>query len=219
MKHYICVEGHEITYVCGTYRKPDRDLDYGRIVAQDAQNVPADADMEDIFVCLTRAHDLAGGKVSLMLERDLSYMEMLLPESGSQALRRMAGSELIAEGKCKAGYPIVVDIRRGFRERHIPVTVYYMEEKKLDVYTDAMEQTGILHGSASLVLNCAAAAAQVLCKACNSMPVDVEKEGMDLHAVPGGHCLAWRSIPLEAGGFYERSARKLLYGEIAEQVE
>ena len=102
MKHYICVEEHEITYVCGTYRKPGRDPGRGRIVVQDARSVSADADMKGVFMCLAKAHDLAGRKVNLVLGRDLSYMKVLLPKSGDRALRHMAGNELVAEGKCKA---------------------------------------------------------------------------------------------------------------------
>ncbi len=219
MKHYICVEEHEITYVCGTYRKPGRDPGRGRIVVQDARSVSADADMKGVFMCLAKAHDLAGRKVNLVLGRDLSYMKVLLPKSGDRALRRMAGNELVAEGKCKADCLAAVDIQRGFGERHIPVMVYYMEKEKLDVYTDAMEQAGILHGSTFLVPDCAAAAAQILCKTRNSILIDVEKEGLGLYAVSSGHCLAWRSTPLKAGRFCERNARKLLYEEIAEQAE
>ena len=47
--------------------------------------------------------------------------------------------------------------------------------------TDAMEQAGILHGSTFLVPDCAAAAAQILCKTRNSILIDVEKEGLGLY--------------------------------------
>ena len=72
------MEEHEITYVCGTYRKPGRDPGRGRIVVQDARSVSADADMKGVFMCLAKAHDLAGRKVNLVLGRDLSLIHISL---------------------------------------------------------------------------------------------------------------------------------------------
>lgn len=218
MKHYICVDEHEITYVCGTYRTQGRSGDRGSIVIQDARSIPGSGSLQDLFAAMEETHNLEGKRITLVLGRDLSFMKMKLPKSGDSALRRMARNELAAEGKCGPGCLGAVDIQRASGEKQIPVMVYYIEKERLDPYISAMEQAGILYGGTLLMPDCAAAAARMLCKNRYMIVVDVEKQGLGLYAVSGGHCLAWKSSPLKAAWFCERNAQELLYEEIAEQA-
>lgn len=219
MEHYICVEEHEITYVCGTYRAPDKIAVKGTIVIQAVESVNISRDVSGIISDLSERHHLEGKRVILVLGRDLSYIKVNLPKAGERTIRRMARNELAAAGKCSPDSPAAVDIQRISGERRIMAMIYYMEKERLDAYIKAMELAGMLYARALLMPDCTAAASNIMCKSHASIVIDVEKESLGLYGVSGGHCLAWRNSPLKAGRFLEMDAKELLLEEIAEQAE
>lgn len=219
MKHYICVEEHEITYACGTYKTPDRTSAKGTIVLQEWECIKADGDMSDIFEGLSEKHHLEGRKVTLVLGRDVAVCEVKLPRARERELRHMARNELTAAGKCGSDSPAAVDIQRSFGGSQIPVMVYYMEKSRLELYIRAMEQAGMVYERTLLVPDCVAAASCMMCRSRASIIVDVENESLNLYGVSGGHCLAWKSCSLKPGRFLEMGAEELLYEEIAEQAQ
>lgn len=218
MKHYICVEEHEITYVCAAYRAPEKGALKGTIVVQAAESVAASRDVSGVIMDLSERHHLEGKRVILVLGRDISCIQVNLPKAGERALRRMASYELAAAGKCSPDSPAAVDIQRIGGERRIMAMVYYMEKARLDAYVKAMELAGMLYAGPLLMPDCMAAA-YIMCKSRASIVIDVEKESLGLYGVSGGHCLAWRNSPLKSVRFLEMDARELLLEEIAEQAE
>lgn len=219
MKHYICVEEHEITYACGTYKTPDRTSAKGTIVLQEWECVKADGDTSDIFEKLSEKHHLEGRKVTLVLGRDIAVCKVKLPRARERELRHMARNELTAAGKCGVDSLAAADIQRSFGGSQIPVMVYYMDKSRLELYIRAMEQAGMVYERTLLVPDCVAAASYMMCRSRAGIIVDVENESLNLYGVSGGHCLAWKSSSLKPGRFLEMGAEELLYEEIAEQTE
>lgn len=218
MKHYICVEEHVITYICGTYKAPGRGGGRGTIVVQEAQSDSSGRGPEGIFAGWAAQYGLEGKRIVLVMGRGVSFLGFRLPKAGKRALRRMAYNELMAGGRCGTDCLTAVDIQKVSGEPHVGATVYYMERKELEPYVKAMERAGMIYGGTLLVPDCAAVASRMMCRRRSSLIIDVEKEGLGLYAVAGGHCLSWISSPLKAGYFCERGAKEVLYDEIAEQA-
>lgn len=218
MKHYICVEEHVITYICGTYKAPGRGGGRGTIVVQEAQSDSSGRGPEGIFAGWAAQYGLEGKRIVLVMGRGVSFLGFRLPKAGKRALRRMAYNELMAGGRCGTDCLTAVDIQKVSGEPHVGATVYYMERKELEPYVKAMERAGMIYGGTLLVPDCAAVASRMMCRRRPSLIIDVEKEGLGLYAVAGGHCLSWISSPLKAGYFCERGAKEVLYDEIAEQA-
>lgn len=218
MKHFICVEEHEITYVCGKYRSSKGTGVKGTVIIQDSGHTAETGDLTGIFRELAVRHNLEGKRVTLALGRDILFLEVKLPKAGERSIRRMALNELASSGKSKPDWAAAVDIRRIPCERQVTAMVYYMERTRLDIYMKAMEEAGILCGEVVPVPGCTAIASCMMCRSRASIVVDVERESLGLYGVTGGHCLAWKSSPLKAGRFLEMKAEELLYEEIAEQA-
>ena len=218
MKHYICVEEHVITYICGTYKTPGRAGGRGTIAVQEVQSDFSGRNPEDIFAGWAARYGLEGKRIVLVIGRGLSFLGARLPKAGKRALRRMAYNELMAGGRCGTDCLTAVDIQKVSGEPYVGATVYYMERKQLEPYVKAMERAGMIYGGTLLVPDCAAVASRMMCRRRSSLIIDVEKEGLGLYAVSGGHCLSWISSPLKAGYFCERGAKEVLYDEIAEQA-
>lgn len=206
MKHYICVEEHVITYICGTYKAPGRGGGRGTIVVQEAQSDSSGRGPEGIFAGWAAQYGLEGKRIVLVMGRGVSFLGFRLPKAGKRALRRMAYNELMAGGRCGTDCLTAVDIQKVSGEPHVGATVYYMERKELEPYVKAMERAGMIYGGTLLVPDCAAVASRMMCRRRPSLIIDVEKEGLGLYAVAGGHCLSWISSPLKAGYFCERGA-------------
>lgn len=218
MKHYICVEEHEITYICGTYKVSGGMSGRGTVVVSEVSGIPAGCNLDGIFAELSRSYGLAGKKIILVMGRDICSQHVRVPRAGKRAVRRMARNELIAGNTAGISCLTAVDIQKGPRDTSVNAVVYYMERARLNPYLHAMEQAGMVHAGTLMIPDCTAVASHVMCKSRSSLVIDVEKEGLGLYAVEEGHCLAWKSSPLRAGRFCERNAEELLYEEIAEQA-
>lgn len=218
MKHFICVEEHEITYVCGKYRASKGTGLKGTVIIQDAERRTKTGDAAGIFRELAVRHNLEGKRVTLVLGRDIRFLEVKLPKAGDRDVRRMALNELASSGISVTDCAAAVDIRRIPGERQVTAMVYYMESARLDIYMKAMEAAGMLCAEVLPVPGCTAIASYMMCRSRASIVVDVEKESLGLYGVTGGHCLAWKSSALKAGRFLEMGAEELLYEEIAEQA-
>lgn len=218
MKHYICVEEHGITYICGTYKAPGRAGGRGTIVVQEAQSDSSGRSPEGVLAEWAAQYGLEGKRIVLVMGRRLSFLYTKLPKAGKRALRRMAYNELMASKRCGADCLSAVDIQKISGEPHIGATVYYMERGQLEPYVKAMERAGMIYGGTLLMPDCTAVASRMMCRRRSSLIIDVEKEGIGLYAVAGGHCLSWVSSPLKAGYFCGKGAKEVLYDEIAEQA-
>lgn len=218
MKHYICVEEHGITYICGTYKAPGRAGGRGTIVVQEAQSDSSGRSPEGVLAEWAAQYGLEGKRIILVMGRRLSFLYTKLPKAGKRALRRMAYNELMASKRCGADCLSAVDIQKISGEPHIGATVYYMERGQLEPYVKAMERAGMIYGGTLLMPDCTAVASRMMCRRRSSLIIDVEKEGIGLYAVAGGHCLSWVSSPLKAGYFCGKGAKEVLYDEIAEQA-
>ena len=218
MKHYICVEEHGITYICGTYKAPGRAGGRGTIVVQEAQSYSSGRSPEGVLAEWAAQYGLEGKRIVLVMGRRLSFLYTKLPKAGKRALRRMAYNELMASKRCGADCLSAVDIQKISGEPHIGATVYYMERGQLEPYVKAMERAGMIYGGTLLMPDCTAVASRMMCRRRSSLIIDVEKEGIGLYAVAGGHCLSWVSSPLKAGYFCGKGAKEVLYDEIAEQA-
>ena len=111
MKHYICVEEHVITYICGTYKAPGRGGGRGTIVVQEAQSDSSGRGPEGIFAGWAAQYGLEGKRIVLVMGRGVSFLGFRLPKAGKRALRRMAYNELMAGGRCGTDCLTAVDIQ------------------------------------------------------------------------------------------------------------
>lgn len=84
MKHYICVEEHVITYICGTYKAPGRGGGRGTIVVQEAQSDSSGRGPEGIFAGWAAQYGLEGKRIVLVMGRGFPSWasDSQRPESG-----------------------------------------------------------------------------------------------------------------------------------------
>lgn len=174
--------------------------------------------MSGIFAEMSEKYDLEGKKVVLVLGHGLSLLRMKLPKAGKRAVISMARNELAASVRSKSDFLTAVDIYKAPGENYIPAAVYYIETSRMESFTNAMKQVGMIHKETLLLPDCMAVTVCMMYKIRSALVIDAEEEGLGLYAASGGHCLAWRNSPLKAGRFCEKGAQALLYQEIAEQA-
>lgn len=217
MKYYICVDEDRILYVHGCFKKY-AGAGRRRLEVKEWETVEPEPDMAGALARLCERHDLGGKRINLVLGRDLDRAVFSVPRAGRRAMKKMVSNELIARENGTANYIVSVDTHMSRRKGMTPVTVYYMDSRRLSAYRDAVEDNKMICAGVLMMPDCMALMAREFWKENRILVLDVEAESVGYYMVSMGHCLASSMTALRPVCFSREGALDLLYEEMAEQA-
>lgn len=219
MKYYICLEEDKICYVCGRFKRCPGSGRRRRLEIVEWEFVEPVPDMVSALTRLAEKHGMEGKRVNLIVGRDVRMMGFAIPKAGKKTMKRMAVNEMSLLDADFGNHAIALDLRAKTGRTMADVTAYYMEQRSLDGYKKALEDSRMICGRVLVLPDCMAIMARELWREDRVILLDVNRGSMGFYVLSGGHCLACRMTGLKAACFLREGALDMLCEEMADQVE
>lgn len=213
MKHYLCFEENQISYVGG------RLTSEGFRIKRAAREALPDAEMEQVLRRFVKKNRIKGKKVTLSLDSGIIFHEYRLPAVKESELRGMVRSELAYSTQNPDDYTISVMPYKKADDGGIMVLVHAIREEELVQKMEALRDTGIRCRHVRVHADCMGSlAARQYPENKMLLLTEIDRDQIRMFLIENGCCVLSRSQRLNVTRFLDGDSLNLLCEEAVDQI-